>query len=695
MAKSKKAKINLPINDTKTITLSSVDSNKLPVYAHFVDSLNHTFRFFFEDPRNNEEVNDVKYPNKKYSGAGSHLNKGAKASFLIVRDGTKLVGESIAKEFARLMIKRIASRELSSSIISNNKDSIKLFFNFLASLTAPPIHFNEITTMHFSNWLNSLEVNKGRRCKGSIKTVIDLHPIKNIDLSKIQISDKKKIERDLNQVDFDKIVGETDYSDKEIMQLLAYAFYEIEESQKLFHILKTSTLEDLADDYIPIRNCTSKNLKIAELLECGNDGHQKLFKHINILIANEANGIIDCASISNHNSFMVKLRSYGDVVYNKKENPFLYFTKHLKSYCWPLGKKSNYSSIQYPERLQLKSNHHEIAILLYTLIITGLNLETVMSWKRNVNGKPWFENYDVDLGISEKSSPSDKSIVLVGNKKKGRGAVKLITTSLSVNSPIFKYLKFLDDTRPITRDYIFSIKSSIKNNFVAFCNHYPIFDEEGNRILSIETRRIRKVFAGHQLIKLLKDVKSADELVVKLKDALRHEKFDTTLFSYILKSGVGNLVINSAIVALTSDLLEKAITFQGEIKDDSERSESVSKVYLCDCTDPTNPSHGLPISDRCRKYDMCLGCKRSEVYTEHLPSICYRIMQYENKRVSELEEFKALLEDRLYIARDTIEQFKIRHKNGDALVEQAYLQANEAMANDLPLLPEILQVGGI
>ena len=90
---------------------------------------------------------------------------------------------------------------------------------------------------------------------------------------------------------------------------------------------------------------------------------------------------------------------------------------------------------------------------------------------------------------------------------------------------------------------------------------------------------------------------------------------------------------------------------------------------------------------------MCLGGKRSEVYSEHLPAICYRIMQYENKQEKEPDIFKITLEDQMHIAKDTIEKFKVKHSDGMKIVEQAYIIANQAMLDNEPLLPEILQTG--
>ena len=155
-----------------------------------------------------------------------------------------------------------------------------------------------------------------------------------------------------------------------------------------------------------------------------------------------------------------------------------------------------------------------------------------------------------------------------------------------------------------------------------FCASFEILGDDDQPLITIQTTRLRKTFAGHLLMQLVEDVESSNDLVSKMRTALNHQKFDTTLFSYILKTGMGNQVINTAIVALTTDMLQKAMKFQGTIREDQERSAKNKEVYLCDCTDNSKPTHNLPIADKCKKYDMCLGCERAEVYALHLPNIC-------------------------------------------------------------------------
>jgi hypothetical protein len=703
MAKKIKAKIVLSQADNKIVSMPIVDKNGLPSYSRFFDTHDNLVRIFFENPRSKTEVTDSRYPQKSYIGTGKY-STGKKTGFLIFRDGETLVGADIAKTFAQLMIKKDINRKLSKASVGNLHSAIKSFFLYIASLESQALQFNKLTVMFFSSWLNSLATNVARTHKNHIKTLLDLHPlVSQFDLSSIKLKEKTNNIRSIGQVEFDQITEQYDYSDKELMQILAYSFYEIEQAEKHLAGVETTTIADLKSDYIPYHNLSIRNETIKRLFESGVDGHEKLLKHIYLGIRDEKNGFRLIKSKPNYKLFVDRIFTIGKHLYKNEYSHSTDFEKFLKSQALSLRPPRNKESdrvniksgrVNYFERLTLKSLHHELAILIYTMITTGLNLETVLAWKWKVNNKPWYENYDVELGITDKTIPRDKSIVMLGKKMKGKGISKPIATTITVNSPLFNYLKFLDKTRIDNRVHVFSIRN-VHDKLKAFAQHYPIINDNGEPLSTIHTRRLRKVFAGHKLISLLKDVKSSYELVAKLKDALNHNQFDTTLFSYILKSGVGNLVLNSAIVALTSDLLEKSLIFSGEIKEDNERRDETNKVFLCDCSDPTKPTHGLQIADRCRKYDMCLGCERSEVYSEHLPAIWYRILQYEDMKMTDYETFKITLEDRLSIAKNTIEQYKIKHTKGKEVADKSYETAVNAMLNKTPLLPPILQFGSL
>ncbi|NQZ10508.1 MAG: hypothetical protein HRT35_25425 [Algicola sp.] len=696
MAKKRKAKIQLSkVDGDRAVPLSVEDRNTLPPYHHFVDAPDQSYRLFFEEPHPKDETLDLTRPNKKF------LRKKSKRDpFRIVGDGVGLVGEDIAKTLAVLLLKKTLNGHVSAGQQQINHGSIKSFFGYINSLDTPPVLFSEINVVHLSGWLSRVGVSNAARYKLELGDLFDLHPnAKNLEMSHIMLSKQKDcLVKDINEIDFDEVLKTNDYSQRVHFQLLAYAYYEIELAEERLEAFESASVAVLGDDYIPVDQISVKNPVVKRLLDEGEVGFRKLFYHFYLCLQDQKAGKRWRKYLTNQQLFTNKLFETSERLYKNGINPFYKFRdfyNRSQPHAWPIHEGSTPPIFDY---LSLTSKHHEVAIFLYSLITTGVNREVALSWQWSVNGVPWFENYDVQLGIHDSSAARDKRILLVGVKNKG-AQPKPVIKGISINSPLFRYLKLLDRTRAANRRSIFDFGISLSCSgeyFTAFVAHYPVInDEDGQLLRSIETRRIRKSYAGYQLFSLLGNVKNAGDLVVKLKEALNHKSFDTTFSSYIMKSGLGRGVIDSAIVALTTDMLEKAMTFAGEIKEDNERSDENDVVFLCDCTDPSNPSHGLPIAGRCMRYDMCLGCERCEVYSEHLPAICFRILQYEQKLEVDPDVFKITLEDQLNIACDTVEKFKVKHSNGMALVEEAYVIANESMQSNNPLLPPILQAGAM
>lgn len=695
MAKKKTNKkiTNIAKSTNKIISLPVVDQYELSPYKHYVDSPTNSYRVFFEEPKSKDEVNSNLYPSKYYFYAGQYNKGGMKSTFWIVSSGKELVGEDIAKRFAQLLTKKILISALAKGSISKFQSAIKSFFLYLASQPSPPMSFTELKIIHFSKWCDTLPPKKAANNLGHLKLLFETIPF--INLKSVRIRKDETIQPSpLKDINFDELVQPTDYSDSELIQILSYVFYEIDRSRKQFELLENVSSETLAEDYLPLSKITSFDPTLTRLFNSGEDGHRALMANLTLLL--KQNNEIRIGGYLISALFQKKLNNVSKTNTWKQLEPYKQYMSFLLLECWPTSPSAKGIDPNY-KWLTLQSNHHEFAILIYFLITTGVNLEVALSLEWMIDGKPWYKNFDVQMGVNKNTEPHSQSIVLVGKKIRGQAqkrAPKPISIPISITSPIYSYLKFLDQTRPPERKYIFMLtKPSVHELCRSFCSHYPIFSQTGERLSSLQTMRFRKTFVGHELLKLLKDVKNADELVSRLKTALNHEQFDTTFFSYIMKSGLSNLTMDSAIVALTTDMLEKMMTFQGQIKLDNEREAGATQVFLCDCSDPSKPSHSLPVADQCKTYDLCLGCIRSEVYAEHLPAICYRIFQYEQQRKSDPDIFKATLDDRLHTALDTVNQFKIRHPKGKELVEHAYATANLALKENIPLLPPILQSG--
>ncbi|MDO6709680.1 hypothetical protein Q4567_02980 [Aliiglaciecola sp. 2_MG-2023] len=646
----------------------------LPEYQRYFTCKD--FCFFFEPPRCKSEVN------KSLRNISS-----SKSAFNIFSDGKDLVGVEIAKTFCRLLIQSFKIKPVKKPDDFNL--SIKRLFHYLASLEEKPFAFKDITLNIYVDFLlslpNELQAKAGKTC---FQRILPLHPhskLLNINSISVHRQHKSRIQ----DLDLDSLLDEKDYSDRVMMQMLAYCFYDLEIWKKRWELMQSTTKESLGEDYFDKYSINDHNL--VKALSSGKEGHDKLF--LNFLLeckAERAGKILHRDNIqTNRIRSIVKGKGYKGI--NGRAD-YVAYHKYLANKMW-----SYYAKADQPEPrpyLKFETQHMPAVLALFLMISTGKNKETILSIKRNYGNKAWYENFDINLGVDDKTPASQKIIRVIGHKTRGAFGIKKIPMRIPINSPIFEYMKLYDDiVNAPTREYFFNFKSSstLLQTHKVFCNSYKILDDNNEVLTSIETPRLRKTFAGHLLLQMVEDVDNAEDLVSKLREALNHKEFDTTLFSYIMKTGVGNQVINAAIVALTSNMLEKAMVFQGTICEETERDARNKQVYLCDCTDDTSPTHNLPIADRCKKYDMCLGCERSEVYAMHIPKICYRVMQYDEVAKKNPLGFSGLLEDRRQIALDTIGRFSNEHGRGVEIVEHGYAEAARAMKNNRPLLPTIIQ----
>ena len=688
----------------------------LPAYGRFVDGQDKQgkhYRLFFEPPKNKEEATAIgDLEGFYFLGAGEYArggqHKGSGYSYLLTY-GKKLVSEELAKSFCCLIIKKIKETNTVSSNIGRINKAFFRFFGYLSTIPQEqrPNNFSSITQMHFSDWFDKYTAKKVSEIKNVINSTLKLSKhYSEWKFSKIRSSASRSLKTNdgdapIQVESIDELMKREDYSDSELMQILAYCFYQIQISMEYFDKTMSMTKEKLGDTFIPLESLSSSNEKIMSYVLDENEGHEIMHNNLYFYFRNAITGVEKYkARITDSSCFLKRIVEIGNSKYFILNSPEFtaikqYVFKNIMDKAYPLTKQTRQTSgyigldLAY---LTGTSTHPEFAIATFAMITTGVNLEVLRTWKWSIDGKPWHKNFDIQLGLDKDTAKKDAQIVLVGQKRKGqKRKFKSVSVPVKVNSPLYKYLIYLDKIRPQPREFIFDMQNMYPNYALGFCSEYEIYDDENNRIESLQTKKFRKVFAGHKLIQLLDDVKSGDELVLKLRKALHHNDFDTTFFSYLLKSGAANLVLNTAIVALTSELIEKALDFKGTIKSKSNERIPSNEVYLCDCSDPSNPTHGLPIAGRCKKYDMCLGCERSEVYPEHLPRIFYRIFQYEEQRGKNFSEFRAMSEDRLLIATKTIERFRNEHHQGEDIVNEAYIAAGQALDDGIQLLPPILQ----
>ncbi|MEZ8714755.1 hypothetical protein AB6D81_02040 [Vibrio splendidus] len=680
MAKKSKPKILLTKSSNDSNVVNVVRHDKLPEYQRYFDSSNGV-RIFFEPPQNLVESEAKFHKHLKAIVAGR------KESFY--PEAKELMGD-FAKDLVRLFIHYTKNHTGTYSNLSVLNKTLKLFNGFLREKKLNIEDFSDIDQdvyIYFTKYVTS--VNASKEHSKALKRVLLAHPNKPCDLKGLKV--KQRVKLPSPEEHLDKLLNET-YTDKVLIQIMAHVFYELDITIKRIKRFQSIELSDIGYFWLELDDTRKPvdYVKLAELLGMGKKGYQIILDNY-FLIVKKTNDVYRWGRISSRLSSASKRLGM--------EREYQQFFNFVKGDLWEYRKiNESKSGSKFAIGLFALDNNFTFLILTYVSLTTGLNLATMNEWKRWVNGKPWYENYDKFFGVDESQPSRDRAIVMVGNKKKtGVSNAKKIPTIIPINSPLFNYLRIYDSVHPCDRENYFGtnlINLSVPN--ALFCDLSKIKDDNGNVLSTIQFRMFRKVFAGHKLLSLLGNVESPEELVFKLKEALNHESFDTTLFSYIMKSGVGSTIIDSAIVALTSELIEQSINFKGTIKENEARVEENKSVFLCDCTDPSSPTHNLKINrGHCRKYDMCLGCKRSEVYAEHIPYICYRVLQYECFRENNLDTFNALMADKHAVAIDTLERFRVEHSNGEKLLEKGYLIANENFINQTPMLPSILQLASI
>jgi hypothetical protein len=322
---------------------------------------------------------------------------------------------------------------------------------------------------------------------------------------------------------------------------------------------------------------------------------------------------------------------------------------------------------------------------------TGVNKEVVLTIPSKAeDGRSILTRGD---NVFVKKDGTETDINLYGFKaRRGNSPIKVIDVIVSKTSPLYQML--LDYERYVkvgdgpffefSRQFVgrWHVASQTSGNLL---DSYPVTDESGRQLSSIDTSKFRKVFASGQLLDRMKNIKDMNELAEMLRDDLNHGNLDTTLTNYIMKSTVGRSVIDIAIATITGGKLNDL-----KCKSQIEGSKAIQfkkKVFLCHCVDPQNPSHDVAIADECRHYDLCLGCEQSIITEEHLPYICLRIIQYAAEREKDPIIWPALYEDKWCVAHDALDRYIQKNKkNGRHLVDEAWIAAREGRITLPPII---------
>jgi hypothetical protein len=333
------------------------------------------------------------------------------------------------------------------------------------------------------------------------------------------------------------------------------------------------------------------------------------------------------------------------------------------------------------------------------MIFTGLNKEVALSIPSLCDsGASVLENPDIIFLSKDQNS----EIQLYGWKERtgSNTRTEMIEAPIQRDGSLHKYLKRYEKHKTTSEGPFFEVKWKCWNdaNFAAkgtktFQHLFPIFDDKGAPLMSIDTRKFRKIYASAGLLELIDGAESPQELADKIPSILQHKGLDTFLKHYLFNTNRGAAAIDTAIVGITNSKLDESVIFKGKIEipdEEKDKKKEVSriKVHLCDCEDPSNPSHTEVIHERCKHYDLCLGCERSIVCLEHLPYICARIIQYEEFRERNSRLWSEFYEDKYMIANDALDKYA--KLSGVECVESAWAEARSGKIKLPPLLKGFL-----
>lgn len=315
---------------------------------------------------------------------------------------------------------------------------------------------------------------------------------------------------------------------------------------------------------------------------------------------------------------------------------------------------------------EVPSKESLFPFLVFFLIFSGKNLEVVMTWKRKYRIKG-FSTSPLDW-----KDPFDSRRCRVRGYKgrgKGRTTIEVDDTYVTISDegiyPVLEF--FLWYTEPLSQhvnaksadslwlhfrngEYLdYSIDGIFSADTKKFLQRHEIWDlktdANGNltkeRIFTLDSRRFRKVFASRELLKAIGQARNYQELHASLSNSLKHKSFDTTLSRY-LALGTARTITDIATFTLQQNYLEEARKFRG-VRVEKREAAAPHEVpgFYASCSDPSNPDYEgalVDVDSNCHEYDMCLGCRQSRVFEQHLSRIATRILQYESMRLTLAEE---------------------------------------------------------
>lgn len=735
----RKRKQPVSINVSWARTEVPVTSDGLPSFKRYLDvpyekkDERQLTRWFFVAP-SQEEIDDTTelHKSKKFDlrvlAASMPYMPGVQKTrpTLFEYSLRKGFSENFATDLVRLVINFLEGKHYSSATLANHAGSLEEFLDFLAKHAKKPseISLTDIGKQVWQDYLRNKETDKRTTSKTLFNNARGFFKAYGpttlggwLKLVSFRESQSRKPSNEHTSV----LADTRDYSDVVMYQLLALF---IEAFQRRIGYL--THYENLSEADMPknwmfpgrkyrrLQDCkgnilegfNEEDLKVASVdttalifrwLSDEDEGYQTLIDHH---IMHHKAGLVKRQQGNLRGGFREKLAS----VVNSESRYYELFREHLTKFLETMGRWHGYEHGRaivsllnfYVKKKTAKEPNNQINQIGYCLanllmMQTGCNKEVVLSIpSKDDNGEPILARGD-SLFVTNDGSTE---IELYGIKERtGNSPRKVIPLTIVKGSPIYemlieyeRYVKVDSDGPFFEFNKSFIDSWSKAGGITNFQSLYPVIDENGEQLASIDTTRFRKVFASGRLLEHLQGVKDGNELAEKLRDDLRHDNLDVTITNYLMRSTVGRGVIDAAIATVTAEKLEEGLRFKGRValKQDSSIKK---KVFLCDCEDPTNPSHDIAIAAECKHYDLCLGCERCVITKEHLPFICARIIQYEEERQRAPLLWPAMFEDRWNIAHDALDQYvSADKKHGQKLVDEAWAAAMAGIVSLPPII---------
>ena len=686
----------------------------LPQFRSFIDvrretaTKNEITRVFFvcptqEEMRQTAELRDSKTTSRL------HVVSARMPYMPVVRPTTPVFehcrslgfSEDFSTDATRLLIYFLEGKLYSVSTLRQIVPYINEFYSFVSrhKCNHPGLTHTEISKEVWNDYLEKLESDPRTTAKHIFNIARGIYAAyrpTNLGGTLAQFSFREHKNKDKKPArEHTSELAETrDYSDSVMYQLLALFLESVQRRIGYRKYYEELIEADMPKDWVRKGTKREKQEKppkerIAKWLADPDEGYQILIDH-HIMWHKSASTITSDERKSKRTGFVEKLYRTTDLDLVQK-----FYEAMARTHGYTFGPGPGvlldfYVKRRPGERSSPVTNQIAWGVANILMMFTGINKEVALSIpSKTDNGKSILTRSDNTFIASDEES---NEIVLFGWKERtGLSPRKQIEISLPkaslMHSLLHDYEKYVKVEKDgpffeVSENFDWPTAGKIYN----FKELYPVLGDNREYLSSIDSTRFRKVFASGQLLDRLKGVRDGNELAEKLRDDLNQKDIDTTITHYLLKSSAARGVIDIAIATITSEKLKDALKFKGTVIL-APTINAKKKTFLCDCEDPTNPSHSIAIAAECKHYDLCLGCERSLICKEHLPYICVRILQYEDARRKDPHIWAATFEDKWMIAQDALDNYAKRDKKqGQELVDQAWVTARLGLVSLPPII---------